>query len=292
MRFDSYHPVINIFYFTSVIICTIFFRHPVFVSVSYICAFLYSVKLNGKRAFIFNLCLIPFALAHALWYSYYNHFGVTYISQNFTGNNITLESLVYGCVLGITGMTVVMWFSCLYSVVSTDKIIYIFGRISPKLSLFISIILRAVPRIKFRAGKINIAREGIGRGYCSGKITSRAVNFISQISILITWTIENFTEVSDSMRCRGYGLKKRTSFSIYRFDNRDRIFVIGLCSCMMFVLMAVMFGQVNIIYDPVIIINRPTVMSFMFYTAYVVFCMYPLVLQIVGEAKFRRLTDR
>lgn len=49
MRFDSYHPVINLIYFVSAIAFTIWFHHPVFLVISYVSAFLYSVKLNGKK---------------------------------------------------------------------------------------------------------------------------------------------------------------------------------------------------------------------------------------------------
>ena len=67
MRFDSYHPVINLIYFAAAIVCTIWFHHPVFLGISYVCAFVYSVKLNGKRAVIFNLCLIPLIFLYAAW---------------------------------------------------------------------------------------------------------------------------------------------------------------------------------------------------------------------------------
>ncbi|MBE6038735.1 MAG: energy-coupling factor transporter transmembrane protein EcfT, partial [Anaerofustis stercorihominis] len=180
MKFDSYHPTINLIYFTAVILFSISFRHPVFLAVSFVCAFMYSVKLNGMKALVFNICLVPLIVIYAFWYSYYNHFGMTYISQNFTGNNITLESLIYGFVLGVMMASVVMWFSCVYAVVSTDKIIYLFGRISPKLSLFISIILRTVPRVKARAKKINLAQQAIGRGFNQGNIINRIVNFVRQ----------------------------------------------------------------------------------------------------------------
>ena len=64
MRFDSYHPAINLIYFVSAIGLALSFNHPVFVAVSYVCAFAYSVKLNGKKALIFNLCLIPVSYTH------------------------------------------------------------------------------------------------------------------------------------------------------------------------------------------------------------------------------------
>lgn len=49
MKFDGYHPVINLIYFLSVIAFTVWFRHPVFLAIGYLSAFMYSVKLNGKK---------------------------------------------------------------------------------------------------------------------------------------------------------------------------------------------------------------------------------------------------
>ena len=288
MRFDSYHPVINLIYFVAAIVCTIWFHHPVFLGISYICAFVYSVKLNGKRALIFNLCLIPLIFVYAAWYSYYNHFGITNLRQNFIGNHITLEAVVYGVVRGVTVAAVVMFFSCVFAVVSSDKVVYLFGRISPRLSLFLSIILRSVPRIRERAGKIEISREGIGKGVCQGNIFQRFFHGLSLVSIVITWTLEDFVESTVSMKSRGYSLRGRTAFSIYRFDNRDRSFVVMIFLCLTFVAAAIMLDQTEICYDPEIIMNPVTAMSFVFYGAYAVLLLLPVGLQIVGEMRYRK----
>jgi len=246
MRFDSYHPTINFIYFASVIICTVCFNHPVFVAISYMTAFIYSVKLNGKRALVFNLCMVPLMVLYAGFYAYYNHFGVTPVRQNFIGNSITVEALCYGMILGVTVVTVIMWLSCLFVIFTSDKVVYLFGRISPKLSLFLSILLRSVPRIKERAKKINVAQKGIGRGVADGNLFRRAENTIRLISMIITWTLENFVESARSMKCRGYSLKGRTAFSIYRFDNRDRSVVLGIFACLTFVMAAIAFDQTDI----------------------------------------------
>lgn len=288
MRFDSYHPVINLIYFVSAIVCTIWFHHPVFLGISYICAFVYSVKLNGKKTLIFNLCLIPLIFVYAAWYSYYNHFGITNLRQNFIGNQITLEAVVYGVVRGVTVAAVIMFFSCVFAVVSSDKVVYLFGRISPRLSLFLSIILRSIPRIRERARKIEISREGIGKGFCQGNIFQRFFHGLSIVSIVITWTLEDFVESTVSMKSRGYSLRGRTAFSIYRFDNRDRSFVVMIFLCLTFVAAAIMLDQTEIYYDPEIIINPVTPVSFVFYGAYAVLLLLPMGLQIVGEMRYRK----
>lgn len=288
MRFDSYHPVINLIYFAAAIVCTIWFHHPVFLGISYVCAFVYSVKLNGKRAVIFNLCLIPLIFLYAVWYSYYNHFGVTNLRQNFIGNQITLESVVYGIVRGTTVAAVIMFFSCVFAVVSSDKVVYLFGRISPRLSLFLSILLRCVPRVKERARKIEISREGIGKGVRQGNILERFLHGLSLISIVITWTLEDFVESTVSMKSRGYSLRGRTAFSIYRFDNRDRSFVVMIFLCLTFVASAILLDQTEIYYNPEIIMNPVTPMSFVFYVAYAVLLLLPMGLQIAGEIRYKR----
>ena len=91
--------------------------------------------------------------------------------------------------------------------------------------------------------------------------------------------------ISDSMRCRGYTLPHRTAFSIYRFDNRDRSFVIGLFACLSVLLAGMLLHQTRIYYNPRIILNRITPLSAVFYAAYFVLCMLPMALQIIGEIR-------
>lgn len=287
MKFDSYHPTINLIYFAAAVFCTVSFHHPVFLGISYLAAFIWSVKLNGKRGMVFNLCLIPLIFVYSAVYSYYNHFGITNLRSNFIGNQITLESVVYGLVIGITAAAVIMQFSCVFAVVSSDKIVYLFGRISPRLSLFLSILLRGVPRIKERARRIGLSRSGIGKGCGQGNIFRRIRNSIGLISIVITWTLEDFVESASSMRSRGYALKGRTAFSIYRFDNRDRSLVVAFFFCLVVTGMAAALNQTNIYYNPEIIMNRITPLSYLFYGVYALFLLLPFLLQVVGEYRFR-----
>ena len=289
MSFEAYHPAINLIYFVSVIAAAILFQHPAYLAIAYVCSFAYSVKLGKLRALIFNLCLIPAMAVWTAWYASYHHFGVTVLTHNFIGNEITLESVVYGGVIGIVAASVLMWMSCVHRVFSTDKIVYLFGRVSPRLSLMLAILLRAVPRIKAQGRKIALAQKCIGRGVNQGNVFRRMLNALRIASMLITWTAENFVATADSMRCRGYTLRGRTAFSIYRFDNRDRSFVIAIFICLTFLLTGDLFDQTNIHYNPRIIMNRVTSLSYIFYLGYAVLCVLPMVLEIAGEIRFARL---
>ncbi len=291
MRFDSYHPAIQLLFFVGATAAAVTFDQPVFLLISYLCPFLYSIVLNGKRAAVFNLLLIPLMVLYMVIYASYNHFGITNLRSNFIGNQITLESLVYGMVIAGKAASFLMWFSCIHAVVTSDKVVYLFGRISPKLSLFLSILLRMVPRIRDYARKVHTAQQCIGRGLGQGSILRRLRNFFRIVSIVFTWTIENFIRTADSMRSRGYGLRGRTAFSIYRFDGRDRSLVLGMSACFTVVLMGMLLDQTDALYDPRIIVNRITPASAVFYTAYGCVCLLPMMLQLAGEYRFSRMRE-
>ena len=288
MGFEKSHPAVNFIYFAAVIAGTILFQHPVFLAISFFSAVAYSIKRNHWKSVGFNCILLPLVAAFAFYYSSYTHFGVTVLQQNMIGNNITLESLVYGFVLGIIVASVLIWFSCVFSIFTTDKVVYLFGKASPKLSLFLAILLRMIPRIKKEAKKINTAQQGIGKGANQGNLWQRVGNCIRIFSMLITWTIDSLTIASESMRSRGSSLKGRTAFSIYRFDNRDRAVVIGMFTCLTAVLMAMILKQTDILYDPRIIFPTVTVGSYLFYAAYAVFCLMPLGLELWTEYRFKK----
>lgn len=100
------------------------------------------------------------------------------------------------------------------------------------------------------------------------------------------------TGVSESMRSRGSHLKGRTAFSIYRFDNRDRAYVIALFTAMTGFGMGVLLKQNYIRYAPAIRMMRPTPLSSVFYFGYALLCLMPLRLDIYTEWCFENKIRR
>ena len=292
MGFEACHPAVNLLYFAAVITGMIAFRHPVFLGISFLCAFAYSLRRNRWKALVFNLILIPLTVLFAFYYSSYHHFGMTELRLNFVGNRMTLESLVYGLVLGFVIAGTMIWMSCVYSVFTTDKVVYLFGKVSPRLSLFLAILLRMVPRIKQEGRRINTARRGVGKGTDQGNLLQRTVNSIRIFSMLISWTIGALATASDSMRSRGSVLRGRTAFSIYRFDNRDRAYVIGLFACLTITAMGYLLRQTRMVYDPRLQWTPLTVMSYAFYLGYAVFCLMPLGLELWTEWRFKKAREK
>lgn len=290
--FSRCHPVVNFTYFAAVLLFSMFFMHPVFLGISLAASMVYSIWLNGGRAVRFHfLYMLPMLLVVALINPAFNHEGMT-ILVYVNDNPITQESIVYGVASAVMFISVIIWFSCYNAVMTSDKFIYLFGRMIPALSLILSMVLRFVPKFKAQTRVISNAQKCIGRDVSNGNLWTRARNGLKILSILVTWALENAIETADSMRSRGYGLKGRTSFSHYRFGQRDKLLLITLGILILCVLAGAFLQENTIQYFPYIKMNAVTARSVLVYTAYFLLCMLPVGLNIWEEWTWRRLHSK
>ena len=172
---------------------------------------------------------------------------------------MTLEALVYGVVLGTVMFVVIQWFSCYNQVMTSDKFVYLFGRIIPALSLVLSMALRFVPEFLHQLKVIRNGQKGMGRDISEGNLFQRIRYGLNILSILITWALENAIETSDSMKSRGYGLPGRTAFSIYRFTNRDKILGTVMAFLSMIFTVGIAKGAAYASYNPRILLAGFTI---------------------------------
>ena len=267
--------------------------HPVLIAVSLVCSFGYSIVLNGKKAVRFNLLyMLPLLLFMAALNPAFNHAGVTILFYLPNGNPITLESILYGAAAAAMFISVIMWFACYNAVMTSDKFIYLFGRIIPALSLILSMVLRFVPRYKAQIKVISNAQKGIGRDVSNGNILERAQKGIKILSIMTTWALENAIETADSMKSRGYGLPGRTSFSIFRFDSRDKAVLFLIIGLITIVLAGASTGQNTMRFFPSIQLPAVTTSSFFVYLAYLALCLIPIIIDIVEEIKWKYIESK
>jgi energy-coupling factor transport system permease protein len=210
-------------YFAAVIAFTALLDHPVCLGISLVGSLCYAVGLNGRRAVRFQLkYMLPMFVVTAVLNPAFSHEGATILAYLPSGNPLTLESVIYGAASAVRLVAVVSWFSCYSAVMTSDKFIYLFGRVIPALSIVLSMSLRFVPKFKAQLGLVSGAQKCVGRDASSGGVVRRVRNGITILSIMVTWALENAIETADSMKSRGWGLPGRTAFSIYRFDRRDK----------------------------------------------------------------------
>ncbi|MDR1495354.1 MAG: energy-coupling factor transporter transmembrane protein EcfT [Clostridiales Family XIII bacterium] len=290
--FEGFHPLLNYLYFAYVVIVTVFFLHPVLLAISFASASAWSVRLGGAKALRFGLIFVlPLMLVATALNPVFNHEGVTILGY-LMDNPITLESILYGVCAALMIGGVILWFRCYTSVMSSDKFIYLFGRVAPAASLIISMTLRFIPRYVEQAGRIASARRGLGFDVSSGGFAQRVKNGGEVLSIMITWALENAVDTADSMRSRGYGLPGRTAYSIYRFDARDGALLLVLCALTTIVCVSIFSGTVNMGFFPLFSMNATSAPALVAYVCHAVVCLSPFALDVGEDFVWRSLQSR
>ena len=287
--FSSYHPLVNFLYFALVITFAMFFSNPIAQIISLASALAYAAQLSGRRALGRSLLfLLPVVAVAVVVNPAFNHQGATTLTYLPTGNPLTLESILYGIYAALLLASVIIWFQCYTEVMTSDKFIYLFGRVIPALSLVLSMTLRFVPKFKAQMQAVTEAQRCIGRDVSEGSVWRRARTAITILSILMTWALENAIETADSMKSRGYGLPGRTAFSIYRFDSRDRLALLWLGFCGFFICSGWMAGGFYWRYYPTVKGGPVTPLTALFFLGYLALCLTPVVLDRWEDRAWRR----
>ncbi len=234
---------------------------------------------------------LPMVLLTAFINPAFNHEGKTMLLYFPNGNPLTLESILYGFFAGVMIITLIMWFLSFSRVMTTDKFIYLFGRVIPALSLILSMSLRFVPKFKSQMMTVADAQRGLGRDVSSGSIFERTKTAIRIFSIMITWSLENAIETADSMKSRGYGLKGRTAFSIYSFQERDKYALLWFSFCGLFLTAGIILNAFGFRYFPDIRYAAFDMMTVPFYCVFSALAITPVILNSEEEKKWKTLVS-
>lgn len=279
----------NFLYFTLVLLFTMFFMHPVCLLISVVCSTCYAIELHGRKAVRFSLFyMVPMLLMAALVNPAFNHEGATILTYLPTGNPLTLESMVYGVASALMLVSVMTWFTCYNAVMTSDKFVYLFGRIIPSLSLVLSMTLRFIPKFQTQYRAVAQAQACVGRDVSTGSLWTRIRNGVTILSIMITWSLENAIETADSMKSRGYGLPGRTAFSIYRFEERDKAALLWLGFCACFIISGWAVGGLRWLYYPIMqgMLAEPFTVSMQL--VYLALCMTPVIINGLEDRKWKQ----
>ncbi len=292
-EFKKYHPIVNFIYFVFVIGFSMFFMHPLCLGISLVSGFTYSVMMKGRKAVKFNLAyMLPMMLAMAVINPVFNHKGITILCYLPGGNPLTFESIVYGVASSAMIFSVLCWFSCYNEIMTSDKFIYLFGRVIPAMSLIISMTLRFVPRFASQLKVVTNAQKCMGRDMSKGSIIKRAKHGINILSIMITWSLENAIGTADSMKARGYGMPGRTAFSVFAFDKRDKKALVCILLFGAYTLTGKIMGGINFSYFPSMKGTAFSIFEISIFVSYLILCMCPIIIELWEVRRWKALRSK
>ncbi len=269
------HPGIVFLYFIGILVLSMCTLNPIFLALSFLGALLLLLQISpkkgrGKRIIFYALVFLLTSFTNPL----ISHNGETVLFF-FNGQRITLEAFYRG--LGNAGLLLssLLWCRCLTLVMTTDKVLYLFGRFHPKTALTLSRAIRLFPEAVqygkeiYRTQRILAAPKGL---------LQKLRALLSSFSALIGFMLENAVLTADSMRARGYGIGDRTSFSLYPFRLMDKAMFFGLAAFL--VITAVPVFRDGFYYYPTI---SPLPNSLLAYALFGIYALAPTILEIKEE---------
>lgn len=219
---DRLNPAAFLIYYTAVMAVTMFLMHPAVSLLSLLGALCLYLPFGRRR----GLTLITAAAASlgcAVLNPFFSHGGETVLLV-INDKPLTLEAFLYGAAMGVMVSAAVLWSAVFASVMTSDKLIYCFGRLSPKAALTLSMALRFIPLLIRQAKSINDAQKVMGI-YKDETIVSRFKGSVRVFSALISRVTETTVITADSMAARGFLGGRRVSYAAFRFRARDAVFI-------------------------------------------------------------------
>lgn len=292
-EFKNYHPLVNFLYFAAVIGFSMFLLHPVCLLASFGGSLSYALALKGRKALRINLLyMLPMVIIAALINPAFNHEGVTILGYFPNGNPLTSESLAYGIAAAVMLASVMNWFSCYNEIMTTDKFVYLFGRIMSSLSLVLAMTFRFVPKFSAQLKEVIAAQRTLGRDIATGSVLKRMKNALMILSAMVSWALENAVDTADSMKARGYGLAKRSAFTIFRLTARDKKFLAAVILLSGGTVLAKMTGTLYFRYFPSLKGASVSIESICAWGAYFLLCFLPLIAEFWEVKKWNAIKSK
>ena len=315
-EFSRYHPVVNLIFYLLVLGTTMFQMSVGLVFISLFSAVVYYFMLKKTEGLKYCTVVVGIIIVSAIINPLFSHKGGTLLFYLFTGNPVTLESIIYGLISAIIIGAMLLWFSTFNQVMGVERILGAIGKVLPNVSLLITMIMRFIPQYTRHQRKVSMVNKVNKRNYGekinllnSEKTEKENVivarkkqknkNGIDKIidsikegsrtfSITTTWALENSIYTADSMKARGFGTGRRTNYSNYKFQKRDYLLMGWLVILWLVVVFSLEREKVYTYYYPFIQVKNNVVV----YLIYGLLCLTPVLINVKEEIRWLILKSR
>ena len=267
-----------------------FCQYPVTVLPGLMGGALYFSLVAGRKGYKTHVMCFLLIAAFAIVNPIVSHNGVT-VMFILNDRPVTFESFCVGLSNGAVLATVIYYFACLTRIMTSDKLLYVFGKISPKSALIISGALRFIPLLRQKAKQTGEAQTALGL-YKKGNMASGARNKLKVFSALTSWALENGIITADSMASRGYSDGKRTYFAPYPFRACDGVWIALYAFGAAALISLSVTKTFGFVYYPRMISVGETAVSAVCGVLYAVMCFLPSAIYIKEAARWKYLISK
>ncbi len=291
-RLGKLHPGVIFLYFTVILVTVAFCAHPILQILALMGAMFYcALILPGGAFWRMTIFYAVPAVLLALTNPIFSHRGNTplfYVNRM----PITRESLLCGVSLGLMLFCVLCWFRVMNTVMTKDRMLYLFGGALPKLSLLLSVTLRTVPLLRRKIQEIRQVQQGLGAYDSKRGYVHRLKCELQIFRTVLSAQAEDAIETGDCMRARGYGLSGRTTFREKHFTPKD---LLALLILLFFagILLAGLLGEaLHIRFYPEVNIALEGLQTCLCGISFGILCFLPAAAEIFERIRWKWLLSR
>ncbi len=285
--FAEYNPLTVFVHFMAVIVVAMFISNPILLTEVLMGSIVfYKItfgKIAGKTLLFWTVLFVSITLINPL----ISHNGVTVLFF-LNGQAITLEALLYGWNNALMILSVFIAFLSFSEIMTADRIMYLFGKISPKIALFLSLTLRYIPLLRRQAKKISNTQHTLGM-YKENNVIDSFKSTMTLFSALVTWSIEMSVGTADAFYARGGELKHRKSFSFFKISRADFFMILLFAGLLGMILFVQMKDGLKTNFYPSFTLPTDNLYVWNAYVVYAVLVLFPIVCTLLGKRKRKRL---
>ena len=164
-EFSRYHPVVNLIFYLLGLGTTMFQMSVGLVFISLFSAVVYYFMLKKTEGLKYCAVVVGIIIVSAIINPLFSHKGGTLLFYLFTGNPVTLESIIYGLISAIIIGAMLLWFSTFNQVMGVERILGAIGKVLPNVSLLITMIMRFIPQYTRHQRKVSMVNKVNKRNY-------------------------------------------------------------------------------------------------------------------------------
>ena len=222
-KLEKLHPACVLVYFVEALVLC-FSAEWQGLCVIFGAVFLFAVINRKAKSVLWALPLAGFMfILNPIFY----HSGTT-VLFSVKGINFTLEAVENGLYSALLIVCTVLIFTCLGTLLSEEKFLYVFGRFFPKLSLMISMIFR---HFDILSRAYTQTKQMAQMNGCYNKDDSPFKKLKTAAVVFEAFTgaaLEGSIETAYALEAKGYYSKNKTVIKKYRFGIWDAVFIIAI----------------------------------------------------------------
>ena len=290
LKFENLNPITIMIYYLAVVTVSMFTMNPVLHAIAFtggILQFCFTVPGKKGRSHLFYLLT---GLILAFIRPVFSHNGATVLFV-VNDNPITKESFIFGANAAVMVVGVLYLFRVFSDVMTSDRLLYLFGRFSPKTALVLSMGLRYIPRLRRQHRLIAQAQTATGINKDDNAI-DRMKAGLNVFWATVGWGLENGIITADSMAARGYGQGRRTQFSLFRYKITDAVLTVIFVILMIPVVTALATGEYDTVFYPLFSVSKPGPAGTAGYICYGILLLIPLIIKISENIRWKYLMSK